>query len=156
MFLIQEGGLDNPRVRALITHHATTARAQTARGSDHAFGADTLESADIQFFAAWDGDVVAAIGALKRLSAAHGEIKSMHTAATHRRRGAGSAMLEHLIGTARAMGMTRVSLETGSWPFFDGARAFYTRAGFTECPPFEGYTEDPNSVFMTRALDTRG
>ena len=153
MFVIREGGLDDPRVRALITHHSTTARAQTARGSAHALDADTLKSPDMRFFAAWDGDVLAAIGALKRLSQAHGEIKSMHTAASHRRRGAGSAMLDHLIATALAMGMTRVSLETGSWPFFDGARAFYKRAGFTECPPFEGYATDPHSVFMTRALE---
>ena len=32
------------------------------------------------------------------------------------------------------------------------ARGLYEKAGFTECPPFEGYTLDPNSVFMTRTL----
>jgi putative acetyltransferase len=28
----------------------------------------------------------------------------------------------------------------------------YSKAGFTDCPPFEGYAPDPNSVFMTRTL----
>ena len=148
-FAIREGGLDDARVRALITHHYTTARSQTACDSAHALDPDQLNTPDIRFFAAWDGDVVAAIGALKRLSSTHGEIKSMHTAASHRRRGAGNAVLEHLMGAARDMGMTRVSLETGSRPFFDAARAFYARGGFSECPPFEGYTDDPNSVYMT-------
>jgi len=33
---IQSGGLDDPRVQALLQHHVTTARAQTGRGSAHA------------------------------------------------------------------------------------------------------------------------
>jgi putative acetyltransferase len=52
----------------------------------------------------------------------------------------------------RGRGMTRLSLETGSWAYFAPARALYARHGFVECGPFEGYREDPNSVFMTREL----
>ena len=37
-------------------------------------------------------------------------------------------------------------------PTFVAARALYARAGFVECPPFEGYSDDPNSVFMTKVL----
>jgi putative acetyltransferase len=48
--------------------------------------------------------------------------------------------------------MSRVSLETGSWPYFDPARALYTRHGFVECAPFGDYRLDPNSTFMTLAL----
>lgn len=48
--------------------------------------------------------------------------------------------------------MNRVSLETGSMDFFAPARAFYRKAGFTDCPPFGSYGADPNSVFMTLAL----
>jgi len=36
-------------------------------------------------------------GALKRLAADHGEVKSMHTAEAARRRGAGGMMLRHII-----------------------------------------------------------
>src|SRR5207248_3478742 len=92
------------------------------------------------------------IGALKRLSPRHGEIKSMHTAAARRGKGAGSAMLEHIIASARACGMSRLSLETGSWDYFRPARALYARHGFRECPPFADYVPDPNSVFMTLDL----
>jgi N-acetylglutamate synthase-like GNAT family acetyltransferase len=66
----------------------------------------------------WDDDVLAGVGALKRLSADHGEVKSMYTAQPARRRGAGSAMLGHIIATARAGGMSRLSLETGAWDYF--------------------------------------
>lgn len=149
---ITDGGLDDSRVRQLLTHHLNTARAQTAPGSAHALDLSGLKSPDVTFWSAWDGDQVVAVGALKRLSESHGEVKSMHTQELHRRKGAGRAMLEHIITKARQMGISRLSLETGSWPYFDAARAFYSRHGFVECPPFGSYVADPNSVFMTLEL----
>ena len=76
----------------------------------------------------------------------------MHTAAAARRRGVGSAILRHIVDAARARGMSRVSRETGSWPYFEPARALYAHHGFVECPPFGDYRPDPNSVFMTLTL----
>ncbi len=149
---IVDGGLDDPRVQALLAHHYITARAQTARGSAHALDLSGLKSQDIQFWAAWEGESVVGIGALKRLSPSHGEVKSMHTAASHRRRGVASAMLGHIIHAARELGLSRLSLETGSWPYFDPARELYRRHGFVECPPFGSYALDPHSVFMTLEL----
>jgi putative acetyltransferase len=149
---ITDGGLDDARVQVLLTYHFTTARAETGRGSAHALDLSGLKSPDILFFSAWDGACVVAIGALKRLSTSHGEIKSMHTEQSYRRKGAGSAMLRHIIARSREMGLTRLSLETGSWSFFIPAREFYKRHGFTECPPFGDYVPDPNSVFMTLEL----
>jgi putative acetyltransferase len=149
---IMDGGLDDPRVQALLAHHYTTARAQTGRGSAHALDLSGLKSPDIRFWSMWDGEQVIAIGALKQLSEFHGEVKSMHTEQSHRQKGAGSAMLQHIISAARTMGFSRLSLETGSWPYFDRARRFYQRHGFAECPPFDSYVPDANSVFMTMEL----
>ena len=67
-------------------------------------------------------------------------------------RGVASAILSHLLDQARAMGWQRVSLETGSQPFFAPARALYARHGFEPCGPFEGYGPDPASCFMTLRL----
>ena len=58
----------------------------------------------------------------------------------------------HMI-TARASGLSRLSLETGSWTYFDPARRFYASHGFVECPPFADDIADPNSVFLS--LDLR-
>ena len=146
------GGLDDPRVHALLEHHLRTARAQTAPGSAHALDLSGLKSPDVMFWSAWDGERLLAVGALKRLSAADGEIKSMHTAEDGRRRGVGSAIVRHILAEARAMGLTRVSLETGSWDYFRPARALYGKHGFVECGPFGEYVEDPNSIFMTLEL----
>ena len=150
---IVEGGLDDPRVVALLRTHVTRARAETARGSAHALDLEALRAPDMTFWSAWEGDHVVGVGALRRLSAAHGEVKSMHTAESARGRGVGSALLRQIMATARARGMTRLSLETGSWPYFLPARALYARHGFVECGPFGEYGEDPNSVFMTVEIE---
>jgi putative acetyltransferase len=149
---ITDDDLDDPRVQALLTHHSNTARGETAPGSAHALDLSGLKSLGVQFWSAWDGDCVIAVGALKRLSESHGEVKSMHTAEIYRRKGVGSTMLRHIIGRARKMGLSRLSLETGSWPYFNPAREMYRRHGFVECAPFGSYLPDPNSVFMTLEL----
>jgi putative acetyltransferase len=143
------GDLDDPRVRALLEHHVATARAATARGSAHALDLEGLKRPDIKFWAAWDGEALLGVGALKRLSSDHGEIKSMHTAHAGRRMGVGKAMLLHIIDAASAIGMSRLSLETGSWAYFLPARALYRNHGFVECPPFGEYVCDRNSIFMS-------
>ena len=57
-----------------------------------------------------------------------------------------------LIAEARNCGLSRLSLETGSWDYFESARAFYRRHGFVLCAPFTDYKPDPNSIFMTLEL----
>ena len=152
MLRIVPADLDDSRVVALLQFHAETARAQTAAGSAHALDVAALRAADLHVRAAWDGAQLAGIGALRILSPAAGELKSMHTAATHRRRGIGRAMLLHLVDLARSMGLERVGLETGSGEYFAPARALYRAHGFLECPPFGDYRADPNRVFLTRTL----
>ena len=152
MMQIVEGDLSDRRIIDLLQVHLSSARAATAPGSAHALDIEGLKSPDISFWTIWDDDALVGIGALKRLSADHGEIKSMHTAAAMRRRGAGRAMLRHIIAVARASGMSRLSLETGSWDYFRPAHALYRNHGFQECPPFADYVPDPNSIFLSLDL----
>jgi len=152
---IREGGLDEPHVIALLDAHVTRARAETGRGSAHAMDHGALHASDMTFWSAWEDEArttIVAIGALKVLSRDHGEVKSMHVAEWARGRGYGAAMLRHIITAARERGMSRLSLETGAWPYFAPARAMYASHGFMECEPFGDYLADPNSVFMTLAL----
>jgi putative acetyltransferase len=149
---IRQGDFTDQRVLDLLLIHLTTARAETAPGSAHALDVSGLQSTDISFWTIWDGEELVGFGALKQLSPDHGEVKSMHTARSKRRRGTGSAMLRHIIATARARGMSRLSLETGSWDYFRPARAFYRSHGFVDCTPFGNYILDPNSVFMSLNL----
>jgi putative acetyltransferase len=152
---IRTGNTHDPRVIALLEYHYTTARAQTAPGSAHALDLTGLRAPDIAFWAGWDGETVVAVGALKSISASHGEVKSMHTLAAARRRGFAGCMLNHIIKQARVRGMARLSLETGSSDYFKPALALYMAHGFVPCDPFEGYVEDPNSLFLTLDLTRR-
>jgi len=150
---IKEGQLDDPRVLALLETHVTRARAETAPGKAHALDVGALKTPDIRFFTLWSRESLLGCAALKTLSPDHGEVKSMHTAEAHRGTGAGSRLLTHMIGVARDMGLTRLSLETGTWPYFHAAYRLYLRHGFIDCPPFAGYQADPDRRFMT--LDVR-
>ena len=50
------------------------------------------------------------------------------------------------------MGISCLSLETGSYAFFEPARRLYLKHGFELCDPFGDYEADPTSAFMTRIL----
>jgi putative acetyltransferase len=76
----------------------------------------------------------------------------MRTPKRLRRRGAGRAVLAHIIETARGRGYETLSLETGSQPAFAPAQSLYRSFGFGVCGPFADYREDPNSVFMRLVL----
>ncbi len=152
MIRIVDGGLDDPRVIAMLEAHVARARAESEPGSAHALDLEGLQTPSISFWSAWRDDTLAGVGALKVLSSDHGEVKSMHTAESQRGTGVGGAILSHIIATARARGITRLSLETGSWPYFAPAHALYARHGFVACSPFADYREDRNSLFMTLAL----
>jgi len=152
MMRIVQGDLSDQRVVDLLHIHLTSARAETAPGSAHALDLTGLQSPDVSFWTIWDDETLLGVGALKRLSVDHGEVKSMHTAQAMRRRGAGTAILRHIIATARVSGMSRLSLETGSSEYFRPAHALYRSLGFVECPPFADYVLDPNSVFMSLDL----
>lgn len=141
-----------PDLSLLFDRHTADMHADTPPESIHMMDKGALAAPGIRFFVLRDGGVPMAMGAIKRIDAGHAEIKSMHVLVEARGRGLSKAMLDHLIGAARADGILRLSLETGVQPTFVAARALYGRAGFADCPPFEGYGPDPNSVFMTKVL----
>jgi putative acetyltransferase len=149
------GDLSDRRVVDLVRIHLFAARPETAPGSAQALDLSGLQAPDISCWTIWDEETVVGIGALKELSPNHGEIKSMHTAQPMRNRGVGSAMLRHIIATARVGGMSRLSRETGSWEYFAPARALYRRQGSVECPPFADYVPGSNSIFMSLDLTLR-
>jgi len=139
-------------LRLLMTRHTADMHADTPPESIHMMDAGQLAQPGIAFFVLRDAGVPVAMGAIKSIDPTHAEIKSMHVLAEARGQGLSRRMLDHLTDAARAAGHVRLSLETGVQPTFVAARALYAKAGFAECPPFAGYVDDPNSVFMTKLL----
>ncbi|MCT8860376.1 GNAT family N-acetyltransferase [Shewanella xiamenensis] len=144
--------LKGPEIAALLTEHLEDMRATSPPESVHALDLDGLRQPNIRFWTLWDGRNLAGCGALKWLDAEHAEIKSMRTAATYKQQGVASQILQHLINDAKAAGVQRLSLETGSMTFFQPARNLYAKFGFELCGPFADYVLDPNSLFMTKKL----
>lgn len=141
-----------PEVLPLLQRHLDLMHASSPPESVHALDPAELAGPGIAFFTLREGETVLGMGALKAIDAGHAEIKSMHVVAEARGRGLARQLLDRLLDEARAAGYSRLSLETGVEDVFAPARALYATAGFAPCPPFEGYVEDPNSLFMTRSL----
>ena len=148
--------LQDPRIAAFLEEHLVDMRRVSPPESVHALDLNGLRRPDIRFWTAWidlpAGESLVGTAALKRLEDGHAELKSMRTSAALRGQGIAGRMLVHVIEQARALGHARLSLETGSQPFFKPAHALYEKHGFRACAPFGSYTDDPNSRFMTRQL----
>jgi putative acetyltransferase len=76
----------------------------------------------------------------------------MRVAADRRGEGIADDLMRFVLTEARRRGWARLYLETGSFAFFAPARRLYERHGFTYCPPFADYPDDPNSVHLMRVL----
>jgi putative acetyltransferase len=149
---IELDDLSRLEVHALLNEHLASLHELSPPESVHALDVAGLRSPDISFWTVWDGPDLLGCGALKELSAAHGEIKSMRTALRHRGRGVGRTILTHIVTEAKARRYRRLSLETGSMEAFKPARTLYESFGFTYCGPFAAYRPDPYSVFMSLEL----
>lgn len=149
---IRRDPLESEAVLDLLRFHVAEAGRNSPACKVHAMPAERLRAPDVTFFSAWDGDRLAAVGALRDLGQGRGELKSMRATPAYRGKGAGRAMLDHLIAEAQARGMVWLGLETGNTAPFAPARALYARNGFVVCPAFGDYVSDDFSICMERAL----
>ncbi len=139
---------------ALLQEHLSDMHATSPAESVHALDVEALRHPGILFVAARDAENrLLGVGALREISADHGEIKSMRTARYARRQGVADGILHALAGVARARRYERLSLETGSDPYFEPAHRLYETHGFEPTGPFDGYAEDPHSRFFSKALE---
>jgi putative acetyltransferase len=150
---IAPADLADRQVQALIAFHQRAMQEGSPPGHSFALDLSGLQDGAVTVWAVHVEDRVAAIGALKRLGAAQGEVKSMRTHPDFLRRGIAAALLETIIGHARAEGFTRLSLETGSGPAFEPALALYRRRGFVNGPAFADYTLTDFNQCLHLALD---
>lgn len=149
-----EIGVDDLRgeaARALVRLHLEGMHAHSPPGHVFAFDLSGLIAPGVTVFTAREGAEVLGMGALRELGGGAGEVKSMRTHPAHLRRGVGAAILAHILAEARARGLTRLLLETGSGPAFEPALALYRARGFTPAPAFGGYEKSDFNQFL--ALD---
>ena len=156
MIEVREGGLDDARVQDLLAYHHREAHRRFPSEFAHALPPAALNDPAITFFAAWEGETLLGIAALKQFGDGEGggeaEVKSMRTHPDALGRGVGRALLARVIAKARAQGLARVSLETGTTADFAAAARLYESAGFTDCAAFGDYPPSAYNRFMTLAL----
>ena len=151
-YRITRGDLSDPAILALLQLHLDEMHQWSPPESVHALPAEKLAAPDVTFFAAWDDENLAAVGAIKDLEAEKGELKSMRAAPEYRGKGAGKALLVHLLEVAQERGYRWVGLETGRPEPFQPAQRLYRDFGFDECGPFGDYVSDDFSICMERTL----
>lgn len=149
---IVAGGLDHAAVRQLLQQHLDEMALHSPAESIHALDLNALQTPDISFFCLWDNAALMGCAALKELDQYRGELKSMRTATAYLRQGVAARLMSHLIAISRRRKYRSLWLETGSMRAFEPARRMYAKYGFVECEPFDDYSTDPNSVFMTLDL----
>ena len=149
---IRTDDLEGLAIQALLKEHLAAMHTFSPPESVHALDLNALRHSTITFWTAWDSEELLGCGALKQLSPKHGELKSMRTAQAHLRKGVARRLLRHIESAARANGLERLSLETGSHAPFTAAQKLYASEGFLPCGPFADYAPDAYSLFMTKLL----
>jgi len=152
-YRIAEDDLSGAAVADLLRFHLDEMFQWSPPESVHAMPIERLRQNDVTFWSAWEGDHLAAVGAMRELDPARGEIKSMRAHPAYRGRGAGEAILLHMMDAARTRGYRWLGLETGRPEPFVPAQRLYLKHGFAECPPFGDYVSDDFSMCMERTLD---
>lgn len=147
MIVIRQDDLAGEATRGLVALHLAEMHAFSPPGHVFALDSSGLMAPDVTVWTAWIGADIAGMAALRQLPGI-GEIKSMRTHPQHLRKGVATALLEHIIAAARARGLERISLETGSGPAFEPALALYRKRGFREGEPFGGYVRSDFNQFL--------
>ena len=147
-----EGNFDNSDVNDLLKKHFIELRSVSPAGSTHVLDIDGLKDLSIKFWSLWEDNKLVGCGALKFLEKNHGEFKSIRVADEFKKKGIGERIINHLIGEAKKLKISKLSIETGAGDFFLPARNLFSKFGFKSCPPFAHYKEDPNSCYYTLNL----
>lgn len=140
----------DPQMTAILQTHLEFCQSATPIENSYALDVSKLISPEITCFGARiDGQLVG-VGAIRILDGNHAELKSMHTLIGSRGQGVGKAIVEHIIDFAKARGITRLSLETGTFEDFLPARKLYESMGFEYCDAFGDYVLSEYNTCMTK------
>jgi putative acetyltransferase len=142
MTTIEPADFDDPQLLALLRLHLDGMHANTPPEDVQALDLSGLKAAEMTLWVAKVGNQIAAMGGMKQLDPAWGEVKSMRTHPDYLRRGIAAALLEHVIAEARRRGYRRLSLETGRGEPFEAALSLYRRYGFRNGEAFADYPTD--------------
>jgi GNAT superfamily N-acetyltransferase len=140
-----ESSSQREAARALVSEYLRWVAGIAASNHGLSFDVDAMVRSDIddaakfypptgRFYLVGSAGGWVGVGALKRLSAAVGEIQRMYIQPHARGLGAGRLLVERLVQDARDMGRTRVRLE--SLKTLTAAHKLYRSVGFVDIDPY--------------------
>jgi putative acetyltransferase len=141
---------DQPDVLQLIDELDAYQRSLYPAESNHLLDLSSLLQPNVHFAVARGGQGEALGCAAVVLMDGFAEIKRMFVSPRARGGGVGRRLLEHVEAQALAGGRHVLRLETGIHQ--PEALGLYERAGYSRRGPYEGYAEDPLSVFMEKVV----
>lgn len=142
----------NDDLEQVLQSHWLYCNANTPIEHVYAIHASKLFASNVTVFSARSDGELAGVGALKKHDAQHAELKSMHTLNRYRGTGIGKALVAHIEKVAKAQGVTRISLETGSNEAFKPARDLYQSLGYESCEAFGEYVLSEYNICMTKVI----
>lgn len=127
-----------------------TERHHGSPGSGEMPSPEYFQPPDGTFLVAFEDSAPIACGGVGRLDETTGELRRMYVLPAHRGRGLGRAILEELESAARALGYTRMRLETGNEA--PEALGLYTSSGYGPIPCWGPFASDPKSRCFEKRL----
>ena len=127
-----------------------TERHHGSPGSGEMPSPEYFQPPDGMFLVAFEDGEAIACGGVGRLDETTGELRRMYVLPAHRSRGFGRAILEKLENAARALGYTRMRLETGNEA--PEALGLYTSSGYEPIPCWGPFASDPKSRCFEKRL----
>ena len=149
---IRNVGLASAEAAALIAalNAEMTARYPEVGATHFRLDADEVAAGNGVFLVAALASEPVACGAIRRIAPGVAEIKRMYVVPQSRGSGIARALLARLEREARALGASRIVLETGLRQ--PEALALYGRAGYATIAPYGEYISSPLSVCMGKEL----
>lgn len=150
---VRREDLESPIAQQLIAALNADLRARYPEGDDmHYFrlDADEVRPGRGAFVVAYDAETPVGCGAVRMIDAGVAEIKRMYVSPAVRGRGIARRMLEVLESEARAIGVVKLMLETGTRQ--PEAIALYSKTGYSRTGAFGDYPPSPLNVFFEKHL----
>ena len=144
---------DQPEVIRLIEELDAYQKPLYPPESHHGIDIASLSQPNVVFAVARSSDGRAVGCGAVVLGEDYAELKRMYVLPGNRGQGIGKALLAFLESQAGAAGLRVFKLETGRKQH--EAIELYSQSGYVRCGPFGEYTEDPNSVFMSKDSASR-
>ena len=140
---LTQGMADAQQAELTERHHGSP-------GSGEMPSPEYFQPPDGTFLVAFEDGEAIACGGVGRLDETTGELRRMYVLPAHRSRGLGRAILEELENAGRALGYTRMRLETGNEA--PEAISLYTSSGYEPIPCWGSFASDPKSRCFEKPL----